>query len=153
VGETALRASELVQQVKERADRLAWAPPVHEPLERSLKRRRLQDHPGLDYAHQHWTLPNSYVEAGHGPKAWVRRVFGRLVFHVIGHYLRDERELFGNLLRLNDDLAKRCDELAEALRNLLEELDGRFAQAATSQEKLATMLDRGAQRPTGDRGP
>jgi hypothetical protein len=57
----------------------------------------------------------------------------------------------GNLVRLNDQLAKRCDELTEAYRTLLKELDDRFVESATSQEKLASLLDRSAQRAPGDR--
>jgi len=77
---------------------------------------------------------------------------GRFVFYAFRHYLQAERDLIGHLVRLNDDLAERCDELTEAHRELLDELDSRFADAATSQEKLATMLDRGVQRLPGDRG-
>ena len=152
MGEAALRASELVEQVRERADRVAWVPPVHEPLDDSLDDRRLHDHPGLTYAHRHWALPDHATESGRGPKAWVRRVVGKLVFHALRHYLQAERELIGNLVRVNDELAKQCDELTEAHHTLVAELDDRFAQAATSQERLATMLDRGAHRAPGDRG-
>lgn len=152
MGEAALRASELVEQVKERANRLVWTPPVHEPLERTLERRRLHDHPGLSFAHRHWALPDHSSESGGGPKAWVRRVVGRFVFYALRHYLQAERDLMGHLVRLNDDLAKRCDELTEAHGELLDELDSRFSGAATSQERLATMLDRGVPRPPGDRG-
>ena len=152
MGEAALGASELVEQVRERANRLAWTPPAHEPLERTLDRPRLHDHPGLTYAHRHWALPDHSSETGRGPKAWVRRIVGRFVFYALRHYLQEERDLIGHLVRLNDDLAQRCDELTEAHRELLDELDHRFSDAATSQEKLATMLDRGVARPPGDRG-
>jgi hypothetical protein len=147
VGEAALRADELVQQVRERADRMALSPTVHQPLARVLKPWRLQDHEGLDYAHHHWTLPDTYVEARRGLRARVRRVVGRLVFVVLGKYLREERELMGHLLRLNDAMAKRCDELGDAHRGLLEQLDGRFSEIAVSQQKLATMFNRGTERP------
>ncbi len=82
----------------------------------------------------------------------MRRTVGRFVFYALRHYLQEERDLMGNLVRLNDDLAKRCDELTEAHNELLDELDNRFSDAATSQEKLATMLDRGVPGPPGDRG-
>ncbi|HXP32683.1 MAG TPA: hypothetical protein VN820_01645 [Acidimicrobiales bacterium] len=152
MGDAALEVDGFVRRIKERADQLAWTPPIPEPLERSIDDRRLQEHPGLDYAHRHWALPDQPSDPGQGVLARGRGVFGRWVFHALAHYLHDERQLVSHLVQLNDALAKRCDELAQAHRALLQELDGRFAEAATTQEHLARAVERPARPPAGDGG-
>ncbi len=150
MGDVAVEVDEFVRRVKARADGEAWAPPVPEPLTRAIDDRRVQDHPGLDHAHRHWALPAQPDQARRGPLGGVRARLDRLVFGALSHYLRDERELVSNLVQLNDALAKRCDELARAHRDLLQELDARFADVAAGQEHLARTLGGDVARRPGD---
>ena len=146
MGDVAVEVDEFVRQVKAITEGRVLSPSQTEPLSRKVDDRRLQDHPGLDFAHRHWALPDRPEPAGNGPLSGLRRVFDRLVFAALGSYLREERALVGHLVQLNDALAKRCDELAESHRALLDELDRRFADTATAQERLARLLDPDTQR-------
>ncbi|MGA2522201.1 MAG: hypothetical protein ABSG81_15450 [Acidimicrobiales bacterium] len=150
MGDVAVEVDEFVRRVKARADRGAWAPPVPEPLTRDIDDGRVQDHPGLDYAHRHWALPGQGGEAGRGLTARLRGRLGRVVFGAMADYLSQERELLSHVVQLNDALAKRCDELASAHRALLQELDARFAEIAAGQEHLARTVRGEAARPPGD---
>lgn len=147
MGDVAVEVDEFVRQVKAATDGRVTSPPPVEPLSRVVDDRRLQDHPGLDFAHRHWALPDQPDPSGHGRRSRLRRICDRLVFAAMRSYLRDERALMSHVVQLNDALAKRCDELAEAYRTLLDELDRRFVDTVTAQEHLARLLDPERQRP------
>jgi hypothetical protein len=75
----------------------------------------------------------------------VVRLLGRLTFRVLHPYLTSERELIANMVRLQDALAKRCDELAEHLAR-------RQVEEAANQARLAAWLE--SHLPPGsDLGP
>ncbi len=133
-----------------------WAPSPTEPLPRPDPADPLRAHAGLSYAHQHWALPDSPLAdspladspPADSPPARATGLRGRLralvaaqVFGSLNSYLRQERELIGNLVRLNDSMAQRCDDLTEEVEALRAELDRRAVVRANDDAQIAGMLD------------
>jgi hypothetical protein len=106
----------------------------------------------LEYLHRHWTLPDQFEpgDAGFGPKGRVLGLFGRLTFRVLGRYLREERELLGHIVRVNEGLEQRCDELMRRNQQLSKDLVDRQVAEARNQAKLAVWLHLDPPRPAVD---
>jgi hypothetical protein len=134
MSEHALDARELLSRVEaaRRSDR--WTPAPPEDLAALLS--PMQADRELRALHDRWALPDRLApgQTGSGWKSLVLRPFGRLVFRVLGPYLGAERELLAQMVRTLDALARRCDELTEAMAR-------RQAAEAESQARLATTLD------------
>jgi len=75
------------------------------------------------------------AETGGGIKGRFIHLFGRLTFRVLAPYLRQERELIARMVRTNDALARRHDDLTEALMK-------RQVAEAENDAKLAAWLYR-----------
>jgi len=131
--EHALDARELIERVRQdnRAERWLPLPPTGLPGSHTP----MQDDESLYYMHRHWMLPDRLDPAviGGGIKGRVSRLFGRLAFRVLAPYLNEEREFLARVVRTNDALAHRCDELANAM------LQRQFAEAK-NDAKLAAWL-------------
>jgi hypothetical protein len=96
----------------------------------------------LGYLHQHWALPDAFPpeEAGSRLRGKLLGVFGRLTYRVLGRYLREERDLFAHLVRVNEALQQRCDELSLRCQRLNEDMLQRQTAEAANQAKLAVWL-------------
>lgn len=130
----ALDARELLSRVESERGSERWTPAPPEDLTALLSPMQA-DHE-LQALHERWALPDrlASAQAGSGWKRLLLRPFGRLVFRVLGPYLGAERELLAQLVRTLDALARRCDELTEAMAR-------RQAVEAESQARLAAALD------------
>lgn len=90
----------------------------------------------LSYLHHHWQLPNLYDPSlieGRGLKAKLARRVAAFVYRVLRPYLSAEQDLIANMVRINDSLAKRCDELSGAI-------EARQIAEAFSQARLAALM-------------
>jgi hypothetical protein len=134
MSEHALDARELLARIESEQRSGRWTPPPPEDLTALLT--PMQADRELQALHDRWALPDRVApgQAGSGWKGLVLRPFGRLVFRVLGPYLGAERELLAQMVRTLDALARRCDELTEAMAR-------RQAAEAESQARLATTLD------------
>lgn len=135
MSEQQLDASEIVERLKKDEQSLKWEPlPPGEALV-NWRRWPTRSEESLDYLHNNWALPDSFdpYVAGSGLKGRLVRLFGRLTFRVLGPYLRRERETIANLVRINDALARRCDDLAS-------EITRRQTQEAANDADLAAWL-------------
>ena len=103
---------ELLQRIAARKGNEEWTPLPPDDLTDSLP--PMQTDAVVTALHDRWILPDrlSPGDAGRGWKRTILTPVGRLVFRVLAPYLRAERELLGQLVRSNDALARRCDELA-----------------------------------------
>ncbi|HZU80182.1 MAG TPA: hypothetical protein VE991_09730 [Acidimicrobiales bacterium] len=124
---------ELLDRLHEDRRSLAWS-----PLPPSTSLSLLRQHPvraeeSLAFLHGHWALPDR-PGGGRGPRALLGRLVGRIVFRVLGHYLLQERELLAQVVRTNETLARRCDDLATVMAE-------RFAAQAENEARLAAWLD------------
>ena len=96
----------------------------------------------LDYLHQHWALPDGVdpsLAAG-SLEGRLVGLFGRMTFKVLGPYLREERELLAHMVRCNDALERRCNELAVRCQELNQDMADRQVAEAENQAKLALWL-------------
>ncbi len=148
MGRHPVETDELVRQLRLAAER-SWEPPIPGPLSRPAPSERMRAHPGLDYAHHHWTLPDQPPPTGTDVKGRVRMLAGRAVFGIFSDYLGKERELVSSLVRLGDALAIRCDELTAQLEGLRNELDERTRTRAAADAELAGVVD-GLRRQLAD---
>lgn len=148
MGRHPVETDELVRQLRQAAAR-GWEPPIPGPLSRPAPAERMRAHPGLDYAHHHWALPDQPPPAGADVKGRVRMLAGRAVFGIFSDYLGKERELVSSLVRLGDALAIRCDELTAQLEGLRSQLDERTRIRAAADAELAGVLD-GLRRQVAD---
>ncbi|MHB8682119.1 MAG: hypothetical protein ACYDA2_08500 [Acidimicrobiales bacterium] len=115
--EAALDPQEILERIRNDHRSLKWEPLAPSDSLARWHQRPMRDEESLEYLHGHWALPDAPDPAvgGSGLRGRVVRAFGRLVFRVLGPYLRSERELVSRLVRMNDALAHRCDELAEEI--------------------------------------
>lgn len=114
-----------------------WAPYVPGPLPSGPHPERVHNHPDLGFLHAHWLLP---VPGTQG-RGW-RRLVARLAMAVLGPYFAAESELIGAMVRVDDALAARCDELAAEIDVLRRELDRRQVERAANEAQLAQVIDR-----------
>lgn len=124
---------ELLDQLREDRRTLAWAPLPPSTSLSLLRQYPMRAEQSLAYLHGHWALPDR-PSGGRGPRALLGRLVGRLVFRVLGHYLRAERELLAQVVQTNETLARRVDDLATVMAE-------RFSAQAENEARLAAWLD------------
>ena len=123
---------------------LAWEPLPPVKMRQYADGSQVRSRAALEYLHHHWALPDTFDPAtavGGGPKAKVVGLFGRLTYRVLGPYLREERDLLSHLVRVNEALEKRCDELVLRCEQLNQDMVDRQAAEAENQAKLALWLN------------
>lgn len=135
---------ELLERLHADKRTLVWTPLAPAGNLVTWRQRPMRDEEALEYLHRHWALPDQpdAAVAGRGLRGRLVAVFARLAFRVMGPYLRSERELFAHLVRMNDALARRCDELAEALSE-------RQTADAENDARLAAWLQVHAEESSG----
>ncbi len=142
MGETALDPEEFLEQLKAEHQVLRWEPLPPDQVKQDSRRQQVRSRENLEYLHRHWALPDTFdpQDAGGGVRGKVVAVFGRLVFRVLGRYLREERELISHLVRVNEALEQRCDELTLRYEQLNTSMVNRQIVEAANQAKLAAWL-------------
>jgi hypothetical protein len=164
VGQPALEPEELLERLKDQRRVLRWGPLPPEKPRRGREIDHSRTKSSLEYLHQHWTLPDAFdpATAGAGPRGRIVALFGRLTFRVLGPYFRAERDLLAHLVRVNEALERRCDDLASKCQQLSEDMIDRQVAEAENQSKLALWLDleapdssipQGPLAPAGDTAP
>jgi hypothetical protein len=143
-----LRADELVAELRDKADQLAWMPQTIKSLSNTEMSGELASSADLEYLHHHWQLSAAAVGPSKGLRGRLRRIAARVVFGVLRESMAEERELRAHLVRLNDALATRCDELTDAYERLLVEIDDRYREVASGLVEVATTVDHHLGRPT-----
>ena len=143
--ERALDARELIERVKAENRAARWMPLP--PSELPASRTPMSEEESLYYLHRHWILPDrpEPADSGAGIKGRVVHLFGRLTFAVLAPYLRQERELVARMVRMNEALARRCDDLAQAMAQ-------RQLAEAENDAKLAALLNRALPDGSSDPG-
>jgi hypothetical protein len=96
----------------------------------------------LEFLHRNWELPHKFdaTEAGSGARGRIVALFGRLTFRVLGPYLSQERELLSHMVRVNEALEHRCDELTMRWQQLNQDVIDRQVAEARNLTELALWL-------------
>lgn len=141
MGKPAIDPEELLERLKEEHRILQWEPLPAEGV-RSSNSDHNRNHNSLEYLHAHWTLPDSFdpADVGGGARGKILSLLGRLTFQVLGRYLREERELLAHMVRVNQALERRCDDLSLRCQQLNQDMIDRQAAEAANQAKLALWL-------------
>ena len=130
----------ILERLRAKQHILQW-----QPLPPNLKRgsqagEQSRNRGSLEYLHHNWTLPDHFdrTSAGGGFRGRVIGLFGRLTYRVLGPYFRQERELLAHVVRVNDALEQRCDELTMRCQQLNQDFLDR--QVAESQNLVELAL-------------
>jgi hypothetical protein len=152
VGEQALDPKDLLDRLRSEHQVLQWAPVAPDEMRPPIGPGR-PDRSSLEYLHGHWALPEESDPStgGRGPRARLVALFGRLTFRVLRTYLQDERLLLSHVVRTNEALAQRCEELSARLDQLGEDMIDRQVAEAANLAELALWLQRDPQGPGGAR--
>lgn len=133
MSEEALDPREFFKRLQGEHQTLHWTPVAPAPTAQRWPGHPLASDESLQYLHQHWALPDQASPHRGGPRGRLASLAGKVVFRVLGQYLREERDLLSHLVRMNETLARRCDELAVTVA------DQQVAEAA-NQAQLAAWL-------------
>lgn len=141
MGQPAIDPEELLERLKEEHRVLQWEPLPAEGV-RSSNTDQTRNRNSLDYLHAHWALPDTFdpADVGGGLRGRILSLLGRLTFQVLGRYLREERELLAHMVRVNQALERRCDDLTLRCQQLNQDMIDRQAAEAANQAKLALWL-------------
>jgi hypothetical protein len=141
VGQPAIDPEEFLERLKEDHQILQWEPLPAEGV-RSSNSDQTRNRNSLDYLHAHWVLPDAFdpADVGGGLRGKILSLLGRLTFQILGRYLREERELLAHMVRVNQALEQRCDDLTLRCQQLNQDMIDRQAAEAANQAKLALWL-------------
>lgn len=133
---------EILEALRASHRALPWEPLAPEVPRASAPSDQARSDESLRYLHAHWALPDHYdpTTGGGGVRGRIVGLLGRAVFRVLGPYLRSEREVLSHLVRVNDALEKRCDELTERCAVLSQDMVNRQVAEARNQAELAVWL-------------
>ena len=151
MGQPALDPQEFLEQLKAQHRVLQWEPLPPDDPARIKETEQTRTRGSLEFLHSHWTLPDDFdpADAGVGGiRGKVVTMFGRLTYRVMAPYLHEERDLLGHVVRVNEALQRRCDELSLRCQQLQDEMLRRQAAEASNQAKLALWLH--LEPPSGD---
>ncbi len=126
---------ELLERLRSEHRALRWEPMLPSDDLLLWKSSPMCEEVSLEYLHRHWMLAGTFSgrRAQGGLKERIARRLTGLVFRAMGPYLHAEQELMANLVRTNDSLARRCDDLA---RVITERQEGE----AENQARLAALI-------------
>jgi hypothetical protein len=132
----------VLQRLKAEHRVLPWEPLPPDKMRQTTDTTGARNRAALEYLHHHWTLPDAVDPevTGGGPRGRLIGLFGRLTYRVLSPYLREERALLSHMVRVNEGLEKRCDELTLRCEQLNQDMIDRQAAEAENQAKLALWL-------------
>jgi hypothetical protein len=153
VGSPPIDPEELLQRIRTEHRALRWGPLPPDPVRPGGVGEQVRSPESLDYLHHNWMLPNSFEDPGRpGLRAKVASRLGNFVYWVLGPYFRAERDLLSHVVRVNDALEKRCDELTNRILELRHQVADRQVAEARNQAELAVWLHQALSERDGD-GP
>jgi len=157
VGHAALDPEEVLERLKAEHRVLTWEPLEPDTVRRAEEGDRVRGRDSLEFIHCHWVLPDGFDPAsggGGGLRGKFISLFGRLTYRVLGSYLREERDLLAHIVRANEALEQRCDELTLRCQQLNQDFVDRQVAEARNLAELALWLhlEPPAATRTGRRG-
>jgi len=141
VGSPPIEPEELLERIRKEHRSLRWSPLAPDPAGTGGTGDQVRSPESLEYLHHNWMLPDHFEPSGRpGVRGKVSARLGTFVYAVLGPYLRAERDLLAHMVRVNDALEKRCDELTNRLEELRHHVADRQAAEARNQAELAVWL-------------
>ena len=153
MGQPALDSEKLLERLRNEHRVLKWEPLPPDTSRSAPKGDQVRSAESLAYINANWVLPHEYeAPGGAGVKARIVAFFGALTFRVLGPYLRAERDLLSHMVRINNALEHRCDELTMRCEQLSQDMVARQAAEARNLAKLAVLLQVDSTGTTGTSG-
>jgi hypothetical protein len=154
VGEPEVDTVELLERLRTEHLVLRWEPLPADVAKPTAKGDQVRSADSLSYINAHWQLPDHFDSstAGGGIKGRVIALIGRLTFRVLQPYFRSERDFLSHVVRINNALEFRCDELTLRCEQLSHDMLARQAAEARNLAKLAIMLHLEGDEPAGTDG-
>ncbi len=142
MGQPPIDPEELLKRLKEEHQVLQWEPLPPSTMAQQPVGESVRNRTSLDYLHHNWALPDAFdpADGGAGPRGRLVALWGRLTFRVLRRYLREERDLIAHMVRVNEGLEQRCDELSLRVQQLRQEMVDRQVADAKNMTKLALWL-------------
>lgn len=142
MGEPALDTEELLERLRAENRVLRWEPLPPDDQRAATRSDQVRSPDSLSFINANWQLPDQFDPslAGGGYRGRIRALFGRLTFAVLGPYLKSERDFLSHVVRINNALEHRCDELTLRCDQLSHDMLTRQAAEARNLAKLAVML-------------
>ena len=141
MGTPPIDPEELLRRIRTEHLALRWEPLPPDPVRAGGAGEQVRSPESLEYLHRNWMLPNSFDDSGRaGLRAKLSNRVGRFVYTVLGPYFRAERDLLAHMVRVNDALEKRCDELTNRIQEVRHQVADRQAAEARNQAELAVWL-------------
>jgi len=142
VADSDLDPESILERLRAEQRILQW-----QPLPPNLQRgaqggEQTRSRGSLEFLHSNWVLPDHYdraVSSG-GFRGRAIDMFGRLTFRVLGPYFRQEREVIAHLVRVNEALERRCDELTMRCQQLNQDFLDRQVAESRNLTELALWL-------------
>jgi hypothetical protein len=121
---------------------LQWEPLPPADVRKRSEGSQVRNRASLEYLHRNWVLPDSFdpADAGGGMRGKVVAFFGQLTFRVLRRYMEEERDLLAHMVRVNEALEQRCDELTLRCQQLNQDMIDRQVDEARNQARLAVWL-------------
>jgi len=154
VAESDLDPEVILERLRADQHILQWQPLPPDPRNGPRGGEQARNRGSLEYLHRNWALPDQFepAVAGGGLRGRVIGLFGRLTYRVLGPYLRQERELLAHVVRVNEALEQRCDELTLRCQQLNQDFLDRQVAESRNLTELALWLHLDHPAPD-DRGP
>lgn len=142
MGQPALDPEEVLERLKAEHRTLFWEPLQPNMIRRTKDNEQARNRGSLEFLHHHWALPDHFdpAVAGGGLRGKIVTLFGRLTYRVLGQYLRQERDLLAHMVRVNEALERRCDELTLRCQQLNQDFLDRQVAEARNLAELALWL-------------
>lgn len=151
MGTPPIDPEELLRRIRTEHLALRWGPLPPDPVRPGGAGEQVRSQESLEYLHRNWMLPISYDDPGRtGVRAKLGNRVGRFVYTVLGPYFRAERDLLAHMVRVNDALEKRCDELTNRILEVRHQVADRQVAEARNQAELAVWLHQALPGHDGD---
>jgi hypothetical protein len=142
MGKPALDTEELLERLRTEHMLLWWEPLPPDTVKSEKRTDQARSPESLSYVNANWQLPDHFEPdpSRRGLKGRIVAAIGRISYSVLRPYFKAERDFLSHVVRINNALEARCDELTLRCDQLSHDMLARQAAEARNLTKLAVIL-------------